>query len=466
MMQGIQPPIPYRSRLMDALATVGRGTLALALALLALANLVDALVIHPWAGAAFGEQAMDLDALGLGRAEAAMLSAILLLVARALAHGKRQAWWLSLFALGCSAWATLPSLRHWPFLLAQSTLVLLVALLALAPLFSRRSDPQALRRGYVALAAGLGCVFLLQAIYHNWHPAYLAPWPLYRQITVYLLRGGTLMAAAYGVVTVLRPVRAARLLARDERARALAVVRRYGSLSTAYFAVGEDKSYYWSGTGQAFIAYRLINRVALVLGDPVGPSEEGDALLRAFVTFCRTQDWTVAWYLASPRVRVWCRRWGMSAHKIGEEAVIDVGRFTTAGKIGAPVRHSVTRARRGGMHVQLWQGEELPDSLFAGMKRVSFAWQTAQHANVQMGFSMGRFPADWSPELLTAIACADAGEVHAFLTWAPLYQGGGWSLDAMRRVGENETGTMEPHIAGANEGASAPGYHPMAPGPA
>ena len=464
MMQSIQPPILYRSRLMGALATVGRGTLALALALLALANLVDALVIHPWVGATFGEQAMDLDALGFGRAEAAMLSAILLLVARALAHGKRQAWWLSLFALGCSAWATLPSLRHWPFLLSHSTLVLLVALLALAPLFSRRSDPQALRRGYVALAAGLACVFLLQAIYHNWHPAYLAPWLLYRQITVYLLRGGTLMAAAYGVVTVLRPVRAARRLARDERARALVVVRRYGTLSTAHFAMGEDKSYYWSGTGQAFIAYRLIKGVALVLGDPVGPSEEGDALLRAFVTYCRAQDWTVAWYLASPRVRAWCRRWGMSAHKIGEEAVIEIGRFTMVGKIGAPVRHSVTRARRGGMHVQLWQGEELPEAIVAGMKRVSSAWQTAQHANVQMGFSMGRFPADWSPELLTAVACDDAEEVQAFLTWTPLYRGDGWSLDAMRRAEKTEPGTMELLIAESIAWARERGYHHMSLG--
>src|SRR5260370_17952040 len=251
MIQGIQPPIPYRSRLMGGVAAVGRGSVALALALLALANLVDALVIHPWAGATFGEQAMDLDALGCGRAEAAMLSAILLLVARALAHGKRQAWWLSLFALGCSAWATLPSLRHWPFFLSHSTLVLLVVLLALAPLFSRRSDPQALRRGYVALAAGLGCVFLLQAIHHNWHPAYLAPWLLYRQITVYLLRGGTLMAAAYGVVTLLRPVRPARRLARDERAPALAVARPYRTLSTAHFAMGADQSYYWSRTRHA-----------------------------------------------------------------------------------------------------------------------------------------------------------------------------------------------------------------------
>src|SRR5258707_11987271 len=191
MMQGIQPPIPYRSRLMDALATVGRGSLALALALLALANPVDALVIHPWGGATFGEQAMDLDALGFGRAEAAMLSAILLLGARALAHGKRQAWWLSLFALGCSAWATLPSLRHWPFLLSHSTLVLLVALLALAPLFSRRSDPQALRRGYVALGGCLGCVFLVTALYPNMQPASLGPGPLFSDDTDSLPRVGT-----------------------------------------------------------------------------------------------------------------------------------------------------------------------------------------------------------------------------------------------------------------------------------
>jgi phosphatidylglycerol lysyltransferase len=458
-MQSIQPTIRYRYRSMDALATVGRSALALALAFLALANLVNALVIHPWAAATFGEQAMDLDALGFGRADAAMLSAILLLVARALAHGKRQAWWLSLFALGCSAWATLPRLSYWKFPLSHLTLVLLVALLALAPLFSRRSDPRALWRGYVALAAGLGCVFLLQAIHHYWHPTHLAPWQLYRQIMIYLLRAGTLMAAAYGVVTVLRPVRAARQLARDERARALAVVRRYGTLSTAHFAMGEDKSFYWSGSGQAFVAYRLINGVALVLGDPVGPSGEGDSLLRAFVTYCRAQDWTVAWYLASPRVRVWCRRWGMSAHKIGEEAEIDVDRFTMVGKIGAPVRHSVTRARRGGMRVHLWQGEELPDSLFAGMKRVSSAWQTAQDANVQMGFSMGRFPADWSPELLTAVACDAAGEVQAFLTWTPLYRGDGWSLDAMRRAEKTEPGTMEFLIAESIAWARERGYH-------
>jgi phosphatidylglycerol lysyltransferase len=154
----------------------------------------------------------------------------------------------------------------------------------------------------------------------------------------------------------------------------------------------------------------------------------------------------------------------MSAHKIGEEAVIDIGRFTMVGKIGAPVRHSVTRARRGGMRVHLWQGEELPEALFAGMKRVSSAWQTAQHANVQMGFSMGRFPADWSPELLTAVACDDAGEVQAFQTWAPLYRGDGWSLDAMRRAENTEPGTMELLIAESIGWARERGYHHMSLG--
>jgi phosphatidylglycerol lysyltransferase len=116
------------------------------------------------------------------------------------------------------------------------------------------------------------------------------------------------------------------------------------------------------------------------------------------------------------------------------------------------------------MHVYLWHGQELPEIIFANMKRVSHAWQNAHDASVQMGFSMGRFPADWSPELLTAVACDEAGEVQAFLTWTPLYRGDGWSLDAMRRAEKTEPGTMELLIAESIEWARARGYRHMSLG--
>lgn len=457
-----QTALGYQHRSIGALVMLCRRGLALVLALLALANIITALVVKPWAGAVFGEQVIDLDSLGFERAEVVMLAALLLLVARALAHGKRQAWWLSIGIVGLSVLGALLSHAR-PHALHPAVILLLV-LVALAALFSWRSDPHALRRGYLALATSAGCLVLLQEAHHLWHLGLVPMGHLYWQITLLALRAGLLIAVAYGVTEIFLPVRPARHVAQDERERAQEVVRRYGVTPTAHVAAGEDKRFFWSDTGQAFVAYRLIRGVALVLGDPVGPGEEAESLLRAFVLHCSEQDWTVAWYLASPRVCIWCRGWGMPAYKVGEEAVVDVDRFTTAGKVGAPVRHAMTRARKGGVRVRCWQGEDLPAGVFAGMKRVSRAWQDAHDATIQMGFSMGRFPADWSRELLTAVACDDAEQVQAFLTWTPLYQGCGWSLDVMRRAGDAAPGTMELLIAESIDWARQHGHRRMSLG--
>src|SRR5258708_10972871 len=152
-------PTTVRSqrRSISALATASRSTLALVLALLALANFVDDLVIKPWSAATFGEQVIDLARLGFGRAEVVLLAALLLLIARALAHGKRQAWWLSICILGLSVLGALGghARPHAPHLVVLLVLAL-VALLALPRLFSRRSDPRALLRGVPVLAAPHG----------------------------------------------------------------------------------------------------------------------------------------------------------------------------------------------------------------------------------------------------------------------------------------------------------------------
>jgi phosphatidylglycerol lysyltransferase len=187
--------------------------------------------------------------------------------------------------------------------------------------------------------------------------------------------------------------------------------------------------------------------VALALGDPIGPAEESEATIREFCAYSRRQDWAVAWYQATAATRLLFRRAGLHDYKIGEEAVVDLGTFTQQGKIGERVRHAVSRARRGGVTVRIWQGEAIPDAIFAGMKRVSAAWMGGHGASSQMGFSMGRFPAEWSPDLLTAVALDAEGEVQAFTTWTPLYAGNGWALDAMRRLPDAIPGAMELLIA-------------------
>jgi phosphatidylglycerol lysyltransferase len=454
---------PNRSR--AALSAAIRTAIALTLAAVALANVL-AMAPRPWQQVVFLEQVVDLDNLGWGREGGLVLAGLLLLVARALMRGKRHAWLLSVALLVFSMLSAIVSRAHSSYILFA--MLLLVVLLALAPLFPTKSDPRALRRGYLALGvcvlafvshgmvAGLWQRELAQGVVH------MAAQP--RAFILFVLRLILFLSLGYSVVEILRPVLSARRLQRDEHRRARAVVAHYGASTTAHFALGADKSYFWSATERALLAYRLVAGVALLLGDPVGPEEEAAPLLLAFLTYCKRQDWAFAIYQAGPRIRQICRAWDHNAYKVGEEAVVHVTSFTTAGKVGAPVRHAIARAKRDGVRVQCWQGQAVPELIFAGMKRISQTWLEAHGTTTQMGFSMGRFPADWSPELLTAVALDAQGEVQAFLTWTPLYAGIGWSLDNIRRLKETTPGAMEMLIAESIEWARTRGFARMSLG--
>jgi phosphatidylglycerol lysyltransferase len=202
----------------------------------------------------------------------------------------------------------------------------------------------------------------------------------------------------------------------------------------------------------------------LALSDPIGPAEEHACTLAQFISYCRRQDWAFGIYQASPTAYRLGRGQGLRGLKIGEDALVDLRRFTLAGKAGAAVRQSVARARRGGLTVRLFQGERLPDDIVVGMQRVSTAWLRQREINGEFGFSMGRFPADWSPEMLTAVAVDAYGAVQAFVTWTPLNAANGWSLDLIRRDAEAVPGAMELLIAESFAWAQARGCERMSLG--
>ena len=285
-----------------------------------------------------------------------------------------------------------------------------------------------------------------------------------RAALLFMLHVVSFLIIGFAVVEILRPVHSTLHQLDNERVHVYEVMNQYGNLATTHFVLGGDKSYFWSETGKAFIAYRVVHRVALALGDPIGPEEEHATILTAFLQFCRLQDWPVALYQASAQTSYRCQERGLLAYKIGEEALIDVALFSLLGKRGAPVRHAIARARRAGLSAQCWQGFALPQAVFTGMQRISAEWLDTRKVQNQMGFSMGHFPADWSKDLLTVVALDPQGKVEAFLTWTPLYAGNGWALDTMRRGEGTPSGAIELLIAHAIEWAQAHGYAHMSLG--
>lgn len=434
-----------RKRPSLALHSAGRYVPAALLLLVAGGGVVSAILVKPW---------VPTHVIGLGRLSSIAVWLLLLLVARALLRGKRQAWLLSVALLVLFAVDTIMS--HSMRVMVPATLALLLTFLILAPLFKARSDPGALARGYVLLM--IGCLLLFG---HSLIFLLLRHMSHHLFVPMLAIRGVAFLMVGVGVVEIMRPVLPKRFARTSECERARAVVLRYGHHSLAHYTIEPAMSYFWAESGQAFLGYRVCQGVAVVLGDPIGHEDELASLLQRFVAFCRRQDWEFAMYQASPKSLACLAPGSIHAIKVGEEALVDTRTFTLQGKVGAPVRHAIARAKRGDVSVSLWQGEPIPEAIFAGMKRVSVAWLADQHTYAQMGFSMGRFPADWSPDLLTAVAQGKDGEVLAYLTWTPLYRGNGWTLDNMRRAHQTVPGTMEYLIAESIEWAKARGFDVM-----
>jgi Phosphatidylglycerol lysyltransferase, C-terminal len=86
-----------------------------------------------------------------------------------------------------------------------------------------------------------------------------------------------------------------------------------------------DKSYFLSETRRSAVAYKTALGVALSLGDPVGPDEELEGTVRAFLRFCSDNGWKVAFHQVLPDLPGLYDRLGFQAVKIGEVAVVDLG---------------------------------------------------------------------------------------------------------------------------------------------
>src|SRR4029077_18993453 len=107
-----------------------------------------------------------------------------------------------------------------------------------------------------------------------------------------------------------------------ERRAARALVDTYGSDSLAFFALRRDKSYLFSPSRRAFLAYRVVAGTALVSGDPVGDEAEIDDLLAELRRVVRARGWRFAVVGASGENLDRYRALGLKPIPIGEEAVL------------------------------------------------------------------------------------------------------------------------------------------------
>ena len=216
----------------------------------------------------------------------------------------------------------------------------------------------------------------------------------------------------------------------------------------APFAMQSLKSYHFSPSRRAVIAYRTRLGFAVVSGDPIGAEAEFEALVAGFAAMCRSRGWRIVVLGCSEhRLSLWrdAGAIGQSLRAVpfGRDVVIDVGDFTMVGRTHRNLRQAVQRTHNAGITTAVVAEQELDESARAALAEVLYSahWK----ARTERGFSMildgaleGR-----TPGVLIIMALDRNGRIQGFHRYAVAGGGSDVSLDVPWRRPDAPNGVDE-----------------------
>jgi lysyl-tRNA synthetase, class II len=350
-------------------------------------------------------------------------------LSRSLARRRRRAWQLAVVVVVGMAVSHL--VKGLDFEESASALVLLVALARYRTRFDVPGDPLALgplAATVAALAAAVGWTV--------WASTTSSELPDRAEDA---LAAVSLLLGFRVLYLWLRPLSERVRQSGAERRAARRLVDAYGRDSLAFFTLRRDKSYLFSPTRRAFLAYRVVGGAALVSGDPVGDESEFDELLDEFRRTAHASGWRMAVLGAGEQQLARYRRLGLKAIKLGDEAVLRPDLFSLEGRPIRKVRQSVSRLSKAGYRLRVVTVADVDAALRAQVDEVSEAWRGNQP---ERGFTMSMDEL-YSPDTLLAVAEDEHGTVGGFLHLVPSPASGGYSLSTMRRRPGTPNGLME-----------------------
>jgi len=258
-----------------------------------------------------------------------------------------------------------------------------------------------------------------------------------------------LLALLVATYLLFRPLAAPRDLPDPELRHAAAeLVREHGDDTLSFFKLRGDKQYLFNPERTAFLGYRIESGVLVISGDPVGDTDGVESLLPVVVRFAEERALQLAALGVSANGRAVLEHAGLRALYIGDEAIVETGRFSLEGRAIRKVRQSVSRLRAAGYTTSITELGALDDAVVGRLEIVAEDWL---QGSAERGFSMAMDSLRNPQGAETLVVCAsDAdGVIRGFLHFVPTYGRAAVSLSFMRRQPETPNGLTEFLVAEA-----------------
>lgn len=377
---------------------------------------------------------------------ASALGALMIVLSLGLVRRSLGALWLTIAAMLTGAVIALLQRTE-----IEQAVTLLIGVAILWPFrraFHRRSmlTHSALTPGWVALllAAVLSVGFVLFFAHKSTPYAHELWWQFAADANApRALRSGLLVSLTLGAASLLMLLRTPRFRPQAPDAATVAAVRRIiaasGEADTG-FALTGDKKIMLSDDRQAFIMFGVSGASWLALGGPIGAANAAEEVAFSFVDAARRSGARPVFYQVGPDAVPLMLDLGMTLHKMGEKALVDLTGFSLQGADRKRLRTAHARAGRDGLTLQI----ALPPhdaALLEELREISDAWLACKKSR-EKSFSVGRFDADWLNLWPVALVRCH-GRLVAFANILVTEDGLDGSIDLMRHAGDTPGGTME-----------------------
>lgn len=412
-----------------------------------------------------------------------LVGIVLAYLAYQLWRRRRSAWWLTvclliLIALIDIIW------RPVAFNLIPQAIALVV-LLASYHTFSARAEPISIKKGLLVFfasllfAVGYGTIGFYFLSTREFGIDFSFLFALENTLRYFLLFGNPVLhpytrfahwflnslgilgvlSIAYGLYNLFRPLEIHFIEVPRWRQRATRLLAQYSHSSEDFFKIypTRNKIYFFSRDGQAVLAYTVKNGVALVIGDPVGAATSVRSLLSEFVDQAQRNSWEVCFAYVSLHWKQLYLKQGLEMIKIGEDAMVDLAKFTAGTIRNKHWRNIRNRFNKLGFtyeRVIPARDSDIIDEVAA----VSDAWM-AQPGRKEWQFFAGSFSRDYMQHSTLHVVRDAGGRVVAFANQVPTFQTEEATVDLMRYMPGAPANCMDWLFLCLLESLNQDGYH-------
>ncbi len=394
-----------------------------------------------------------------------LIGLTLVITARFLVKGLRSAWTLSILLCVVSGLGHMSKALDYEE--AILSVIVLVVLLATSRQYRLKSNPRLLNIGIVTGFATFAAVLVFGSIafyfmdvrhfginfsssssisnafksfvlVQNEHLKPLTPFA--KDFLVFINALG-IMVWAFFLYCLVRPRIFTSSTNHLNFEKAAYLLKQFGDSPLDHFKISNDKLLFVSEAYNGFVAYRQAGVFAIVLEEPVCAEENKVALIKEFERDCKTRGLKPAYYRVDNDSLYYFQLLRKKKILIGQEAVLELAKFTLEGKDKKSMRNGLNSLEKKGYKI-LRKHPPLNGALLQALQQVSDEW-LLDYEMEEAIFAQGKFDRDELKNQDVILVQDSEERVVGFLNIIPDYRPGECTYDLIRKTADAPGGVMD-----------------------